>query len=118
MKYINPWQVNPFAGLAGPLINYPLEHTGNKAEMGSQLLLPGVGGPQGNPLGSVRPRPGPNGTPDCQPMTFGPVMTWNNLGEANWMAQVIAGVGTRAYPNPINGNIDYLFKMPTSQTSF
>lgn len=92
-------------------------HLGARAgELGLQVFLWGEAGMQGNPLGTVQPRPYPDTDPIGNPVTFGAKLTPPQYGAALWGA--ILPQNNRIAGQKNASTIDGLLRQPSTPTSF
>jgi hypothetical protein len=102
--------------MLAPQMIFPQNMAARVGDLGMQVFLWGKGGMQGNPLGTVQPRPYPDTDAVGNPNTFGAKLTPPQFGMAIWNAQ--RPNNNRPAGNKDASSIDGLMRQPSTQVSF
>jgi hypothetical protein len=104
------------SGMLAPQMMYPRNLGARVGDLGTQVFLWGEGGMQGNPNGTIQPRPYPSTDPVGNPVSFGAKLTPAQYGSALWNA--IRPDNNRIAGNKDASTIDGLMRQPSQQVSF
>lgn len=102
--------------MLSPQLLFPKNFMARPGEIGTQVFVIGEGGPQGNPLGTVQPRPYPTTDAAGNPVSFGMSLTPPPYGVANWLARL--PFNNRNPEMGLNGVVNGLIKNPSPISSF
>lgn len=105
-----------FGTMLAPQMLFPRNLGARAGDLGTQVFLWGEGGMQGNPLGTVQPRPYPCTDAVGNPNSFGAKLTPPTYGAAAWNA--IRPVNNRVAGQKDASMIEGFMKMPSGTLSF
>lgn len=99
-----------------PQLMFPQNFSVDYGNTGTMVNVGQKGGPQGNPNGSMQPRPYPVTDAVGNINSFGMRLIPPGYGQANWLANL--PVNNRIANAGINGDVQNLIKQPSAQTQF
>lgn len=108
--------ITPFGDMLAAQLLYPRHLGARVGDLGTQVYLVGKGGMQGNPLGTVQPRPYPSTDPVGNPVSFGAKLTPPQYGAALWNA--VRPDNNRIAGLKDAGTIQGLMRQPSTQLAF
>lgn len=108
--------ITPFGDMLAAQMLYPRHLGARVGDLGTQVFLPGKGGMQGNPLGTVQPRPYPSTDPVGNLVSFGAKLTPPQYGAAVWGARRPDNNRIAGLKNGVS--IDGFMRQPSPQISF
>jgi hypothetical protein len=108
--------ITPFGDMLAPQLMYPRHLGARIGDLGTQVFLWGEGGMQGNPLGTVQPRPYPCTDAVGNINSFGAKLTPPQYGAALWNA--VRPDNNRIAGNKDASTIQGLMRQPSQTVSF
>lgn len=100
-----------------PQMIFPQNFFVDYANRGTMVTSGQEGGPQGNPLGTVQPRPYPSTDAVGNPNSFGMMLLPPGYGVSNWLANLPRN-NRQSTDSVLQGATGGLIKNPTAVVSF